>query len=37
MKLVVYVLFEHDLGKKKEYQVNIDSEEVISFQVPEPH
>ena len=36
MKLVVYVLFEHDLGKKKEYEVSIDSEEVISFQVPDP-
>jgi hypothetical protein len=36
MKLVVYVLFEHDLGNKKEYQVTIDSAEVISFQVPEP-
>ena len=35
MKLVVYVLFEHDLGKKKEYEVSIDSEEVISFQMPE--
>ena len=36
MKLLVFVLFEHDNGETEEYQVSIDSREVISFQVPEP-
>ena len=36
MKLLVFVLFEYDNGETEEYQVSIDSREVISFQVPEP-